>query len=226
LHIVEKATDSLKNGKFILVHDDKNREDEVDMVIPAQYITPQHISKMRNDAGGLICLAISNEIAESLGITYMHDLLRYHPDSIFLKLTEGYSKYGDKPSFSISINHRETYTGITDFDRSLTISKMSEICNEINNNGKINFKENFMTPGHVNLLISSKNLLSDRIGHTELSIQLASIAKLTPAMVICEMLDSISYRALTLEQAKKYAEKNSLVIVDSSEVLKYLNYKK
>ena len=223
MQLVKKAIDSLQEGKFILIYDNKNRENEVDMLIPAQHIKPQHISKMRNDAGGLICLAISNEIAENLSLTYMHDLLRYNPNSIFLKLTEGYTKYGDKPSFSISINHRETYTGITDFDRALTISKMADICKEINNDGKKQFEENFRTPGHVNLLISSKNLLSDRLGHTELSIQLAVIAKLTPAMVICEMLDSISYRALTLEQAKKYAEKNSVIIIYSSEVLKYLN---
>ncbi len=226
MHIVKKAINSLQEGKFVLIYDDKNRENEVDMAIPAQHIIPAHISKMRKDAGGLICLAISSEIAKNLGITYMHDLLRYHPNPLFLKLTEGYTNYGDKSSFSISINHRETYTGITDFDRASTISKMADICKEINDRGSEKFKENFRTPGHVNLLISSKNLLHDRLGHTELSIQLAILAKLTPAMVICEMLDSNSYKALTLDQAKKYAEKNSMIIIDSSEVLKHLNKEK
>ena len=130
---IEEAVDTLSDGKFVLVHDDKGREDEIDMVIAAEYITPENIATMRNDAGGLLCLAISNEITTKLGLTYMHDIIQSLSsiNPIFSKLTYGKSPYGDKPSFSITVNHRDTYTGITDIDRALTISKMAEICKKI-----------------------------------------------------------------------------------------------
>src|ERR687885_1030951 len=120
-----------------MVHDDKGRENEVDMVIAAEYVKPQHIAIMRKDAGGLICLAIANEITSKLGLVYMHDMIasmgKVNP--IFIKLTEGKAAYGDKPSFSIAVNHRDTYTGITDIDRALTISAMAKICKNIDYGG-------------------------------------------------------------------------------------------
>ena len=153
---IEEAIDMLRDGKFVLVHDDKGREDEIDMVMAAEYITPKNIATMRNDAGGLLCLAISNEITTKLGLAYMHDIIQNLSsiNPIFSKLTYGKSPYGDKPSFSIAINHRDTYTGITDIDRALTISKMAEICRKIDSGGVKEFAENFRTPGHVPILIA------------------------------------------------------------------------
>ena len=109
---IEEAVDTLSDGKFVLVHDDKGREDEIDMVIAAEYITPENIATMRNDAGGLLCLAISNEITTKLGLTYMHDIIQSLSsiNPVFSKLTYGKPPYGDKPSFSITVNHRDTYT--------------------------------------------------------------------------------------------------------------------
>ena len=72
MSLVEDALRFLRDGKFILIHDSESRENEVDMVKAAQYINPQDISTMRIDAGGLICLAISYEIASKLKIIYMH----------------------------------------------------------------------------------------------------------------------------------------------------------
>jgi 3,4-dihydroxy 2-butanone 4-phosphate synthase len=68
LSALEEAIDALRDGKFVLVHDDKGREDEIDMVMAAEYVKPESIATMRNDAGGLLCLAISNEITAKLGL--------------------------------------------------------------------------------------------------------------------------------------------------------------
>jgi 3,4-dihydroxy 2-butanone 4-phosphate synthase len=211
---------ALKAGRFVLVHDDKGRENEIDMVVAAEQIKPHHIATMRNDAGGLVCLAIANEITAKLGLVYMHDMIagmgKVNP--VFLKLTEGKAAYGDKPSFSIAVNHRDTYTGITDHDRALTISKMAEICKKIDNGAVEEFAKTFRAPGHVPILIASKRLLHDRMGHTELCVYLSKLAGIIPAVAICEMMDSTTHRALSIEAAQEYANKFSIPLIDASEL--------
>ena len=215
-----EAMAALKAGRFVLVHDDKGRENEIDMVVAAEHVKPHHIATMRNDAGGLVCLAIANEITTKLGLVYMHDMIasmgKVNP--VFSKLTEGKAAYGDKPSFSISVNHRSTYTGITDHDRALTISKMANVCMKIDDGGVADFAKNFLAPGHVPILIASKRLLWDRMGHTELCVYLTQLAGLTPAVTICEMMDSATHMALSIEAAQEYANKFNIPLIDASEL--------
>lgn len=220
---LDEAISSLRQGNFILLHDEGKRENEVDMVVAAEFVTPKHISRMRNDAGGLICMSINHEFATNLGIDYMHEILfnSQKLDSNSKKMIIGKAPYGDRPSFSISINHKNTFTGITDKDRALTISEMVKLYNNKNANKKKIFNSNFKTPGHIPLLISSKGLLSNRLGHTEMSIYLMNLAGLTPVTVICEMLDSQTYSALSPKKAKKYANDHSLQYFDGSDLVKF-----
>lgn len=215
-----EAIAALKTGEFVLVHDAKGRENEIDMVVAAEHARPQHITTMRNDAGGLVCLAIANEITAKLGLVYMHDMIagmgKVNP--VFSKLTEGKEAYGDKPSFSISVNHRSTYTGITDHDRALTISNMAQVCKNIDSGGVDEFANNFRAPGHVPILIASRRLLQDRMGHTELCVYLAKLAGIIPAVAICEMMDSTTHRALSIEAAQEYAAKFNFPLVDANEL--------
>ena len=109
--------------------------------------------------------------------------------------------------FSITINHVNTYTGITDYDRALTISSLAKICKELQSeedNNKImmieEFQNNFRTPGHVPILIASKGLLNERKGHTEMSVLLTKIANITNVTTICEMLDPNNYKALSVRR--------------------------
>jgi 3,4-dihydroxy 2-butanone 4-phosphate synthase len=222
LSSIQEAIAAMRSGRFVLVHDDKARENEIDMIIPAEHVTPRNIADMRNNAGGLICLAIPNEVATKLGLVYMHDILvgLSKVNQVFSKLSFGKSPYGDKPSFSIAVNHRDTYTGITDADRALTIFAMAKICKNIDYGGVEEFGRNFRAPGHVPILIASKGLIQERAGHTELCLYLARLAGLTPAVVICEMLDSITYKALSAEKAKSYAIKDGLPFVESSQLKK------
>ena len=104
------ALSSLKRGEFVLIHDSQGRENEIDMVVAAEYVTPEHIARMRQHAGGLICLAINNSLGKELGLNYMHEILSSsnHFDSKSKEMIMGLAPYGDHPTFSISINHYQT----------------------------------------------------------------------------------------------------------------------
>ena len=220
MYSLEDAIIAFSNGKFVLVHDDKGRENEVDMVIAAEFVTPKHVGTMRRHAGGLICTAISHESALKMGLMYMHDILEHMSTTapMLSKMISGKAPYGDRSAFSISVNHRDTYTGITDNDRALTINKMAEVCRNINSNGPEMFANSFRAPGHVPILIASKGLLNDRMGHTELCMYLAEASGHIHSVAMCEMLDLNTHRAMTIEEAEKYAIENSVLILEASQL--------
>ena len=214
---LESGIQSLKRGEFVLLYDSAGRENEVDMVVAAEFVTPEHVARMRQHAGGLLCIAIDNNFGTSLGLRYMHDILA--DSSTDKEMIMGLAPYGDRPTFSISVNHYQTYTGITDKDRSLTINEMAKIFQVENKKKK--FVSSFKTPGHVPLLIASRGLLESRQGHTEMSIYLTKLADLTPVTAICEMMDAETYSALSIDKAEKYAKQNAIPLIDGKELLEY-----
>ena len=219
---LDKALNCLKRGEFILIHDDNKRENEIDMVAAAEYVTPEHIARLRKYAGGLICIAIDSVFGKTIGVEYMHNILsKYHTiDTNIKKMIIGLAPYGDKPSFSITINHIDTYTGVTDKDRAHTIKEMALIYNSKNQKNK--FISSFKTPGHVPLLIASDKIVK-RQGHTELSICMAKLANIIPVTVICEMLDSKTYSALSVNKAIHFAKQNSIPFIEAKELLEFVN---
>jgi 3,4-dihydroxy 2-butanone 4-phosphate synthase len=220
---LNEAISSLKQGEFILLHDEGKRENEVDMVVAAEFVTPAHIARMRQHAGGLVCLSINHFFAQDLGLHFMHDILSnsQEVDTESKRMIITKAPYGDQPSFSISINHVQTYTGITDRDRAMTIKEMANLYKTINKNKKQEFISSFKAPGHVPVLIAQNGLLSNRIGHTEMSIYLMNLSNLTPVAAICEMLDSESYAALSVEKARKYAQENAIPFLEGKELLEF-----
>ncbi|MFH0862435.1 MAG: 3,4-dihydroxy-2-butanone-4-phosphate synthase [Candidatus Altiarchaeota archaeon] len=206
--MLDAALEELRKGRMILLHDSSDRENEVDIVINGPFTTPETIRTMRKDAGGLICLAISRENASRLSLPYMTDLMSASNDTVRRLIPER-TAYGDKPAFSLSINHRKTYTGITDNDRALTITEFAKT-----ENRKL-LTENFYAPGHVHLLIAKT--LKERKGHTELSIELAKRGGLNETMVLCEMMAD-DHNALSFDGAKAYAKKHGLLMVDGGEL--------
>ena len=215
---LESSLESLKRGEFVLLFDSAGRENEIDMVVAAEFITPEHIVRMRQHAGGLLCMALENNFANSLKLQYMHEILS-NSEISNKEMIMGLAPYGDHPTFSLSINHYQTYTGITDKDRALTIKEMANLFHIENKQKK--FSSSFKTPGHVPLLIASKGLLSSRQGHTEMSVYLAQIAGLTPVTAICEMMDAETYAALSVDKAKKFAKQNGIPLIDGKELLEY-----
>ena len=217
----DSAISSLKQGEFVMIHDSDGRENEIDMVVAAEFVTPEHIVRMRKHAGGLICLAIDNSLAEKLQLKYMHNMLSLSDqlDDESKNMIMGTAPYGDHPTFSLSINHKQTYTGITDRDRALTIKEMSTLYKK--DNPKQIFNSNFKTPGHVPLLLASNGLLSSRTGHTEMSVYLTQLANLSPITAICEMMDSETYSALSVDKAEKYAKENAIPFINGKELLEF-----
>ena len=217
----DSAISSLKQGEFVMIHDSDGRENEIDMVVAAEFVTPEHIVRMRKHAGGLICLAIDNSLAEKLQLKYMHNMLSLSDqlDNESKNMIMGTAPYGDHPTFSLSINHKQTYTGITDRDRALTIKEMSTLYKK--DNPKQIFNSNFKTPGHVPLLLASNGLLSSRTGHTEMSVYLTQLANLSPITAICEMMDSETYSALSVDKAEKYAKENAIPFINGKELLEF-----
>ncbi|AEF97323.1 3,4-dihydroxy-2-butanone-4-phosphate synthase [Methanotorris igneus] len=219
MNIVEKAMQALKNGKIVLVYDADDREGETDMVVASEKITSEHIRIMRKDGGGLICTAIHPEFCKKLGIPFMVDILDFASQK-FKVLKELYPNdipYDEKSSFSITVNHRKTFTGITDNDRALTIKSLAQLCKEKRFD---DFGKEFRSPGHVTLLRAADGLVKKRQGHTEMTVALAEMAGLTPITTICEMMGDDG-NAMSKSETKKYAEKYNLVYLNGEELINY-----
>lgn len=218
---VERALQDLRKGRFVLIHDSSSRENEVDMVISGLKTTPNAVARMRVDGGGLICVAVSPEIALKLHMPFIQEVYRRSRMPVFRKLKADDIPYDEKSSFSITINHRKTFTGITDKDRALTIREFARLAMKPSVK---KFGRYFRTPGHVHTLISSG--IENRRGHTELSTTLLEMAGVTPAAVICEMMDSKTKRALSLAKARSYAVENNLTLIDSGVIVDYWRKRK
>ena len=225
---LERALESLRRGEFVLLHDSEGREDEVDMVAYAGTVSPEHVARMRQHAGGLLCVAVDRGFADAVGLLYMHDILAGHGGAVRNKsMIMGLAPYGDRPTFSISVNSKQTYTGITDRDRSTTISQLADAYDYNDNQEEGGermaqyFARTFRTPGHVPLLIASPGLMAERQGHTEMSIYLAKAAGLRPVMAMCEMMDAQTYAALSVTKASEFASQHGLLLVDGRELAEY-----
>jgi 3,4-dihydroxy 2-butanone 4-phosphate synthase len=221
--MIEDAIRALREGKFILLYDFDDRERETDFAIRADAVTSGDILRMRKDGGGLICTAIHPDAAYHLGLPFASDIFR---QCTAYELNGVIEKTGDIPydrrnhsSFSLWVNHRSTFTGITDRDRALTINALALQVKHALNGGKTDFHRQFRTPGHVALLRAAAGLLDVRHGQTELSVALAEMAGVTPAIAICEMLDDDSGNALSKEDARRYARKHGLIFIEGPEVL-------
>ncbi|TYL39037.1 3,4-dihydroxy-2-butanone-4-phosphate synthase [Natronococcus pandeyae] len=209
----ERALESLRAGEPVLVHDAADREGETDLIYHADAVTPEAVAQLRNDAGGLVCVALSHDIAEAFDLPFYTEEVD-HPAAADHELG-----YDERSSFSLTVNHRDTYTGITDADRSLTIRALGEAAAEPQ---ETTFADEFRVPGHVHLLKAAPGLLGQREGHTELGLALAGAADLQPAVVVCEMLDDETGEALTPVDARAYANRHDLVYLEGRDVLERL----
>jgi len=221
--MLKRALEDLAGGKPVLLYDLDGREAETDMVTPGQSITPGRIYTLRSEAGGLICASLPSHVARKLKLPYLHEIFKKSSSPIIRDISSYRSPYGGHPAFSVAVNHVDTYTGITDRDRSKTIGELSKLVGRVARGGNDlgeEFSHQFRSPGHVNLLIGED--LSKRQGHTELSLKMAEIAGLDPVMVICEMLDGRTGRALTKELASAYADSHNLQFVEGGEIMEVI----
>ena len=210
---VSRAVEAFQKGRPVLVHDFDDREGEVDMIYPAVDVTPEDVARLRNDAGGLICVALGPEIADAFDLPFLAEEIDHSASET------QHLGYDERSSFSITVNHRDTYTGVTDNDRALTISALGEAAA---NPEKTDFPREFRAPGHVHLLRASRYGLADRQGHTEMGVALAHEAGRPPAAVVCEMLDDETGEALSRADAQAYARRNDIPYVEAEDLIEVL----
>ncbi len=198
---VDRAVRALALGEPILLYDAADREGETDLVFLSEKATPELLRLARQEAGGLICTAISEELRRRLDLPYYAELLalarREFPRVGGLV---DRPRYDRRSSFGITINHRDNFTGVPDNDRALTVRTVGELARDAPGLGEPElaerFRASFVSPGHVPLLYAAPRLLAERKGHTELAVSLARMAGLSESATVCEMLgDSGGARA-------------------------------
>lgn len=210
---LDRALAAFQAGEPVLIHDDDDREGEIDLLYPASAVTSAVVSRLRNDGGGLIFVALADAVADRFDLPFVHEAVN-HPAS-----DHGDLGYDARPSFSLTVNHRDGFTGVTDSDRALTISRLGAVSGD-GSYGVEAFAEEFRTPGHVHLLRAAPGLLAERRGHTELGLALAAAAGTEPAVAGCEMLDDESGGALSTADARAYARRHGLPFVEGTELLR------
>ncbi|GAB6148184.1 3,4-dihydroxy-2-butanone-4-phosphate synthase [Stetteria hydrogenophila] len=188
----------------MLLHDDKGREDEVDMVFYAGHVDEWRVYLLRTMAGGLLCYATTQDVARGLGLPYGDELLRLHPG--LEAIASRRLRYGDRPAFTVWVNHVSVRTGVSDEDRAKTIRELHAVASMYLDGdvegARRKFLAEFQAPGHVPILAARS--LKERRGHTELATTLAVLAGLKPSVAFAEVL--ARGRSMSLEEAEKLSD--------------------
>lgn len=160
---MKEAIEAIKQGEMIIIMDDEDRENEGDLVMAGIFSTPEKINFMAQEARGLICVSITQELAQKLDLPPMVQR----------------NNSNHETAFTISIDAKEARTGISAYERNMTIQLMC------NNNTK---PSDFVRPGHIFPLIAKDGGTLVRTGHTEASVDICRLAGVLPISVICEIM--------------------------------------
>ncbi|MGA1792706.1 MAG: 3,4-dihydroxy-2-butanone-4-phosphate synthase [Thermoplasmatota archaeon] len=221
---LDNALRAYREGRFVIVYDADGREEECDLFLPAEFCKPVHIRQMRKDGGGLIFLMVRPDIRDKLGLPFLQEVFpQFRKDyPIFSALISDDIPYDNRSSFSVAINNRDTFTGITDKDRSLTVKSFGELAIDVlgmtDAEALTNFGEHFRSPGHVPICIGSDHILQNRFGHTELSCALSTMAGLSGVSVGCEMMGEDG-AAMPKEEVMEYARKHGIPFLEGYQII-------
>jgi len=193
---IPDAIKEIKKGGMLIVVDDENRENEGDLVMPAEFTTPSSINFMAKYGRGLICVSITEERAKEL---LLHPMVN-EPGDLY------------KTAFTVSCDYKHgTTTGISVYDRARTIKAIIDKDTKPNDLAK---------PGHIFPLIAKNGGVLVRAGHTEASIDLARLAGLYPSGVICEIMDETGHMA-RLPKLIEFAKEHNLKIITIASLIEY-----
>ena len=193
---VEETVEEFRNGRMVILADDEERENEGDLVIPAQMATPEAINFMARYGRGLICLALSDERVRDLGLELMPKRNESRHDT----------------AFTVSIEAREGITtGISASDRARTIAvAIDPRCGP----------DDLTSPGHVFPLVARDGGVLVRTGHTEASVDLARLAGLNPAAVICEIMNDDGTMA-RMPDLEAFSQRHNVKIATIADLIAY-----
>ena len=195
LSSIEEAVEDIAAGQMIIVVDDEDRENEGDLVMAAEKATPEKVNFMAKFGRGLICLPLTKERVEQLGLPLM------------------VGRPGDQmeTAFTVSIDARETTTGISAHERALTIKEAID---------PDTGPDDLVQPGHVFPLKAREGGVLRRPGHTEAAVDLARLAGLHPSGVICEIMNEDGTMA-RLPDLVEFARKHDLKVVTIADLVQY-----
>ncbi len=193
---IEEALQDIKNGKMVIVIDDEDRENEGDIIMAAELITPEDVNFITKEARGMLCAPITQDRARELNLDYMVD------ENTALHETP----------FTVTVDYKfGTTTGISAFDRAKTIRAL------VDKNSKAEY---FARPGHIFPLIGKKGAVLKRAGHTEAAIDLARLAGLKPAGVLCEIMHEDGSMA-RVPELMLFSKKHNLKIITIAHLIEY-----
>lgn len=194
---VEEAIQAIRNGEIIIIMDDEDRENEGDLVYAGIFSTPEKINFLAKEARGLICASIEKDLSKKLDLPPM--------------IMDNSSNH--QTAFTISIDAKEAKTGISAFERDLTIKLL---CDDNST------KDSFVRPGHIFPLIAKNGGVLERTGHTEASVDLCKIAGLKGVAVICELMkEDGSMPGNGDKFISNFAKKHNLKILFVSDLVQY-----
>ena len=195
---IEEAIEDFRNGKPVIVADDEDRENEGDVIVPAQFASPQIINFLISQCKGVLCLALTREKAEKLGLSEMVSHSTDPKGTAFTQSIDAVKKYG-------------VTTGVSAYDRAKTIEVA--VAND-------SVASDLSRPGHVFPLIARKGGVLERVGHTEASVDLARLAGLTPAAVICEIVNEDGTMARR-DNLVEFSKKHNLKFITVAQLIEY-----
>src|SRR3990167_9543708 len=201
---IEDAINDIKRGKFVIVVDDESRENEGDLVLAAEKATANKINYMITHARGLVCMPIIKGRLDQLKIPPMIEHNELNNNGVHHRCM-----------FAVSVDYKKgTTTGISPADRAATIKAL------IDKNSK---PEDFAMPGHLFPLMYREGGVLAREGHTEASVDLARLAGLYPAAVICEIINEDGSMAKLPDLIKFSKKHDGMKIVSIKDLIEYVN---
>ena len=192
---VKEAIEEIKKGKMVIMMDDEDRENEGDLVYASTFSTPEHVNFMATHAKGLICVAISNDIASRLELNPM--------------VSSNTSMH--ETAFTVSVDATEAVTGISAAERDMTIKILAN---------PLSHSNELVKPGHIFPLIAKEGGTLIRTGHTEGSVDLCRLAGLAESSVICEIMKDDGTMARR-DDLEVFAQKHDQKIVYISDIVEY-----
>lgn len=192
---IEEAVDAIKQGRIVIVVDDEDRENEGDFICAAEKVTPEMVNFMLVNGRGQVCMPILPEVCERLDLPPMVE------DNTAPLRT----------SFTVPVDHRTARTGITAQEKAATIRAIVDPDSK---------PSDFVRPGHLFPLSAKEGGVLRRAGHTEAGVDLARLAGLKPAGVLCEILSENGNRA-NREELAEFAERHGLPIITIEDLIRY-----
>lgn len=224
---IENLVNILREGKPILVFDEDNREGETDIFFSAKYVTHSSVRFLRKNGGGMIFLAAENRASTELGLPFAQEIYEEvtknkNKFEILKTMLSHTLPYDKRSSFSVFLNHKNTFTGISDNDRALTAKTFAQIFEDTINskisNGQNILAQNFRIPGHLPVCIADSDLLKSRKGHTELIVALFNLIKMNPIALGCEMVGD-NGSSLSPNDAKRWAQREGYLFLEGQQIV-------